>query len=109
MAKPVDKVRRIRYDFYGILIYLTYLYTMDGGLFGVLFLFLGYKNGAAAPVDYSSAFATAPQYELMYVSYPFYPQVIYSNPLEYALFPNDRLRKVQALKFFLFLINCILL
>ena len=49
------------------------------------------------------------QYELMYVSYPFYPQVIYSNPLEYALFPNDRLQKVQALKFFLFLINCILL
>lgn len=33
---------------------------MDGGLFGVLFLFLGYKNGAAAPVDYSSTFATAP-------------------------------------------------
>ncbi len=33
---------------------------MDCGLFGVRFLFLGYKNGAAAPVDYSSTFATAP-------------------------------------------------
>ena len=35
---------------------------MDCGLFGVRFLFLGYKNGAAAPVDYSSTFATAPFY-----------------------------------------------
>ena len=34
---------------------------MDCGLFGVRFLFLGYKNGAAAPVDYSSTFATAPR------------------------------------------------
>ena len=35
---------------------------MDCGLFGVRFLFLGYKNGAAAPVDYSSTFATAPSF-----------------------------------------------
>ena len=35
---------------------------MDCGLFGVRFLFLGYKNGAAAPVDYSSTFATAPYF-----------------------------------------------
>ena len=36
-------------------------YTMDCGLFGVRFLFLGHKNGAAAPVDYYlSTFATAP-------------------------------------------------
>ena len=33
---------------------------MDCGLFGVRFLFLGHKNGAAAPVDYLSTFATAP-------------------------------------------------
>ena len=32
---------------------------MDCGLFGVRFLFLGHKNGAAAPVDYLSTFATA--------------------------------------------------
>ncbi|MFR9027512.1 MAG: hypothetical protein ACLVIR_06580, partial [Clostridium sp.] len=32
-------------------------YTMDCGLFGVRFLFLGHKNGAATPVDYLSAFA----------------------------------------------------
>lgn len=32
---------------------------MDCGLFGVRFLFLGHKNGAATPVDYSSTFATA--------------------------------------------------
>ncbi len=37
---------------------------MDCGLFGVRFLFLGYKNGAAAPVDYSSTFATAPYSKL---------------------------------------------
>ena len=35
---------------------------MDCGLFGVRFLFLGHKNGAAAPVDYLSTFATAPQF-----------------------------------------------
>lgn len=35
---------------------------MDCGLFGVRFLFLGHKNGAAAPVDYLSTFATAPVY-----------------------------------------------
>lgn len=41
--------------------YLVILnYTMDCGLFGVRFLFFGYKNGAAAPVDYLSTFATAP-------------------------------------------------
>ena len=33
---------------------------MDCGLFGVRFLFLGHKNGAATPVDYLSTFATAP-------------------------------------------------
>ena len=33
---------------------------MDCGLFGVRFLFSGHKNGAAAPVDYLSTFATAP-------------------------------------------------
>ena len=33
---------------------------MDCGLFGVRFLFLGFKNGAAAPVDYSFTFATPP-------------------------------------------------
>ena len=32
-------------------------YTMDDGLFGVRFLFLGHKNRAASPVDYLSAFA----------------------------------------------------
>ena len=37
---------------------------MDCGLFGVRFLFLGHKNGAAAPVDYLSAFATAPDIKL---------------------------------------------
>ena len=36
---------------------------MDCGLFGVRFLFLGPKNGAAAPVDYLSTFATAPAKE----------------------------------------------
>ena len=34
---------------------------MDCGLFGVRFLFLGHKNGAATPVDYLSTFATAPE------------------------------------------------
>jgi len=33
---------------------------MDCGLFGVRFLFLGHKNGAVAPVDHLSTFATAP-------------------------------------------------
>ena len=33
---------------------------MDGRFFGACFSFLGHKNGAIAPVDYSSTFATAP-------------------------------------------------
>lgn len=50
MAKPVDKARQIRYNFYGIFGYWSISnYTMDCGLFGVCFLFSGHKNGAAAP------------------------------------------------------------
>ena len=35
---------------------------MDGRLFGACFFIFKHKNGAAAPVDYSSTFATAPFY-----------------------------------------------
>ena len=51
MAKPVDKACQIRYNFYDILIYFTYLIIprMEGSL-GSAFLFLDRKNGAIAPV-----------------------------------------------------------
>lgn len=40
---------------------------MDGRFFGACFSFLGHKNGAIAPVDYSSTFATAPFiYEILF-------------------------------------------
>ncbi|MCC2878355.1 hypothetical protein LK536_18940, partial [Lachnoclostridium pacaense] len=37
-------------------------YTTDGGLFGARFSVFWYRKGAAAPVDYSSTFATPPFY-----------------------------------------------
>lgn len=47
---------------------------MDCGLFGVRFLFLGHKNGAAAPVDYLSTFATAPSL-IFYANSAIYQQI----------------------------------
>ncbi len=44
---------------------------MDCGLFRVRFLFSGHKNGAAAPVDYLSTFATAP-----FIKYQFSGMVV---------------------------------
>ena len=51
MAKPVDKARQIRYNFYGILIYWTYLIIPRmAGSSESAFLFLDTKNRAVAPV-----------------------------------------------------------
>ncbi len=48
VAKSVDKVRRIWYNFYGILNYSIIInYTTDYGLFGVCFLFWDKKKSAA--------------------------------------------------------------
>ena len=70
MAKPVDKARRIRYNSYGILIYLAYLIIPRmAGSSEPAFLFSGIKSGAVAPVDYSSTFATAPYIFIRYIEY----------------------------------------
>ncbi len=51
MAKPVDKARRIRYNFYGILIYSTYLIIpwMAGSSEPAFLFVFRHKNGAIAP------------------------------------------------------------
>ena len=60
MAKPVDKVRQIRYNFlwYFNLFVIT-CYTTDSRFFGACFSIFRHKNEAIAPVDLS-IFATAP-------------------------------------------------
>lgn len=51
MAKPVDKARQIRHNFYGILIYLINLIIPQmAGSSESAFLFLDTKNRAIAPV-----------------------------------------------------------